>query len=69
MAGPVSTKIAPPTNPAIPIIITSTKPNERTKCCSCGCDGVSSLYDVGKYLSILFNVIWDKAIKGLEGVR
>jgi hypothetical protein len=40
IAGPVRTNMAPPTSPAIPIIMTSTKPNERTKC-SCG--GVSSL--------------------------
>ncbi|HEY5630585.1 MAG TPA: hypothetical protein VIR31_00515 [Nitrososphaeraceae archaeon] len=43
MAGPVRTKIPPPTRPAIPIIMTSRKPKERTRCCLCGWDGVSSL--------------------------
>lgn len=41
IAGPVRTNIAPPTNPAIPIIVISTRPNERTRCCSLACSGDS----------------------------
>ena len=40
IAGPVSTNIEPPIIPAIPIITTSSKPNERTSLCSWGWIGL-----------------------------
>ena len=53
IAGPVRTNIEPPIIPAIPIITTSSKPNERTSLCSWGWIGLSG--------SLISDIYWDSS--------